>query len=256
MSMFLEVVIRQADLHPDRVAFRNAAHQEITYSQLDKKSDALAQYLLRNNGQDRRPGSDSGNKSPVGVYGHKDPAMLVSMVACMKAGCPYVVLDTSFPQARIDGILQQLEGALVLSTVSATPEFTHAAKVVSKSDLENITMLSCNPVPSSEHIAGDDLQYILFTSGSTGAPKGVMQRAETIDCMMQYFSKFIPADQQQSVSDQGLVCFNRVPFSFDASLFDMVTALPYGHTMFSLEEASELDLRSTFEALSRSGLAM
>lgn len=236
MSTFLTAFCQQAKEHPDRRAFFNAAGAVITYGELDARSDALAVFLEEN----EQPGK------PVAVYGHKGPDMLTCMFACMKSGRPYAPIDTSFPERRMDAILTQLDGPLVLCTEPISePELLSSARtIVACEKLDDI----CSSAPDTARLSaltpieGDDAVYLLFTSGSTGTPKGVVQRAQSIDLTSKYFTTLAP-------KGEGLVFFNRAPFSFDLSVFDFLIALAGGHTMFALDEATEKSLGATFEAL-------
>ena len=64
---------------------------------------------------------------------------------------------------------------------------------------------------------------------------------------MDYFSRLFPSREDG-------VSFNRVPYTFDVSLFDIIGALPFGYTLFSLESEHEQSMRDTFEALRESGM--
>lgn len=236
MSTFLDGVVARAQQHPERVAFSNSRGEQLTFGQLDEQSSALAVYLAAHNPA----------KNPVALYGHKEAGMVVGMFACMKAGCAYVPIDVSFPQSRIDSILVQLPDPIVLCAEPLEDGTTlqEAGSVVSTAELASICAATPQPedIAALEPIEGDDAVYILFTSGSTGTPKGVIQRAESIDLTSKYFSKLMP-------EGEGLVCFNRAPFSFDLSIFDFLMSLPNGHSMFALEKETEASLAATFEAL-------
>ena len=68
----------------------------LTYGELRRHSDALACYLTKRFGDDRRP---------IAVLGHREPEMLIAFLGAVKSGRPYVPLDTALPQQRIDKIL-------------------------------------------------------------------------------------------------------------------------------------------------------
>ncbi len=241
MSEFLDKVLAQAAKTPDTVFFYNCAGQSVTYGELAARSANLAAWLARK-GQAGRP---------VCIYGHKDPLMLVCMFAIMRCGASYVPLDTSFPQQRVDSILVQLDEPMVLCTVAPQGELSGIAGVIEVSPEELAD--ACNSeagaaeLEALDPIDGDDIQYILFTSGSTGVPKGVAQRAQSIDLTSRYFSSLLP-------QGEGFTCFNRAPFSFDLSLFDFLLAAPNGHTMFALDEVAEKSLATAFDALSKAEL--
>lgn len=236
MSEFLELTLRQARLHPGNLAFSNSLGEHLSYGELDRQSAALACRI-----KSLEPG-----KAPVVVYGHKQAAMLICMFACMRSGHAYVPVDTSFPDSRLGTILGQLDDPLVLCAADAPQDglLMQLKKVIEREQLASICAERADEaaVSALQPIAGDDASYILFTSGSTGTPKGVVQRAESIDLTSRYFKSLLPQGEQ-------LVCFNRAPFSFDLSIFDLLMALPCGHSMFSLEKNVEESLAATFEAL-------
>ncbi len=243
MSEFLDKVLDQASKTPNTLFFYNCAGQSVTYGDLAQQSANLAVWLA-DKGQAGRP---------VCIYGHKGPLMLVCMFAAMRCGAAYVPLDTSFPQQRIDSILAQLDDPMVLCTVAPQGKLSSIDCVTEVLPAE--LAAACSSQASAAQIAalkpieGDDIQYILFTSGSTGVPKGVAQRAQSIDLTSRYFSSLLPAGED-------FVCFNRAPFSFDLSLFDFLLAAPNGHTMFALDEQAEKSLATAFDELSKAQLSV
>ena len=236
MSEFLNKVLAQASKTPHASFFSNSAGQSISYEQLAQQSANLAAQLAER-GQAGRP---------VCIYGHKGPLMLVCMFAIMRAGGAYVPLDTGFPQQRIESILAQLDEPLVLCT--ADPQDKLAGIPGTSALLPQELISACETPANAQQLAqlspieDDNAQYILFTSGSTGVPKGVVQRAQSIDLTSRFFSSLLP-------QGEALTCFNRAPFSFDLSLFDFLLAGPNGHSMFALDEEAEKSLATTFQAL-------
>ncbi|PYL34008.1 MAG: hypothetical protein DMF38_09765 [Verrucomicrobia bacterium] len=120
--------------------------KRLTYGELRRRSDALAAHLTKR----------FGNRSPIAVLGHLDPEMLIAFLGAVKSRRPYVPLDTVLPQQRIDKILAISRPALLLMP-------------------EDVTELSSSaPLVPATRVQRDDPFYILFTSGSTGEPKGVI----------------------------------------------------------------------------------
>ena len=117
----------------------------LTYGELRRRSDRLASYLTKRFSDDRRP---------IAVLGHREPEMLIAFLGAVKSGRPYVPIDIALPRTRIDQILASSNAALTL-----TPD---QIRQFSTGELGAPTI----PVEKNDPF------YILFTSGSTGEPKG------------------------------------------------------------------------------------
>lgn len=259
MSEFLDAVISQIDRTPDRVAFRNTSKEELSYEGLGLRSDALALHI-----------SEAGSSGhPVVLLGHKEPDMIVGMVGSMKAGSPYVPIDASFPPGRMLNIIKQLDAPVILEIrdgifdelwrfaeeesggelVELLTALDQTGRMVARRSLDAVLSKDASSFKMNSPISGEDPQYILFTSGSTGAPKGVMMPARSIDRIYKYFRCYLP-------EGDGLTFFNRVHFSFDVSVFDLAIALSLGHTLFALDDEAESSMRSSFEELHNADLAL
>ncbi|MFK0113677.1 non-ribosomal peptide synthase/polyketide synthase, partial [Streptomyces sp. NPDC091217] len=142
-----ELFARQVRAAPDAVAVVAGA-TELTYRELDRRSNHLARALVR---QGVRP------ESPVAVMLDRSADLVVAILAIIKAGGAYAPLDSRFPQSRIDLILREAGAALVLT------EDVLTALVEAEPDSSGVEV-TCDP---------RQLAYIMYTSGSTGRPKGV-----------------------------------------------------------------------------------
>ena len=175
----IERIDRWAAVAPEATAHISDG-RSLTYSELRRQSDALACYLTERFGDDRRP---------IAVLGHREPEMLIAFLGAVKSGRPYVPLDTALPQQRIDKILETSRAALVL-----TPK--------------DVLQFSALQVPGpATGVQPDNPFYILFTSGSTGEPKGVII---TLACL-EHFITWMLAEQR--FTELGEVFLNQAPFS-------------------------------------------
>jgi D-alanine--poly(phosphoribitol) ligase subunit 1 len=211
---------------PDRVAHVCGA-QRLTYGELLVRSDALAEHLLAMLPKDR---------SPFAVLGHKEPEQLIAFLACVKSGHPYVPIDSSLPLQRIEQII-----ATAQTKITLTPKFVaeHATDIRSSSGRTNPTLPTIRP---------DDPFYIMFTSGSTGAPKGVVI---THGCLTTFLDWMLT---EQSFAEQEETFLNQVPYSFDVSFMDTFTSLLTGGTVWSITRDEIANPKLLYQSLTVSGV--
>ena len=144
------------------------------------------------------------------MLGHREPEMPIAFLAAVKSGRAYVPIDTALPQRRIDAIRTISRPALLL-----TPEAT-------------ARLSAGGEQAGGKAVQSDDPFYILFTSGSTGEPKGVVI---TLACLQHFFSWMLAEQKFTTLAETFL---NQAPFSFDLSAMDLYCSLATGGTLFSI----------------------
>ena len=209
-----------AAARPERIA-HVSGDRALTYGELRGRSDALASYLTEHFRDDRRP---------IAVLGHRQPEMLIAFLGIVKSGRPYVPIDTALPQTRVDQIVASSNAAFVI-----TPD--------------QIRQLSSGePRESIMPVEKEDPFYILFTSGSTGEPKGVII---TLNCL-EHFVNWMLAEHE--FDERPEVFLNQAPFSFDLSVMDLYCSLATGGTLFSISRDLIENPKKLYNALAVSGV--
>lgn len=213
--MFQQVAERFGD-HP---AVR-WANRSVTYRELENRSNELAEALL-----------DAGAKpgSPVAILASRTVDVIASMIASLKAGCPFVPLDLSFPSATLASILDELRPPFWLvdaDQLASLEEGLLGARLISLQEEWPVAAASGPGRSRKESIPWepDGLCYVYFTSGSTGGPKAIGGRLKAI-------SHFIRWEIETFGLEEGSRVSQLTSPAFDAFLRDAFTPLIAGGTV-------------------------
>ena len=152
----------QAALTPDAPAIKYNS-RIWRYAELDAFTNQLARHLL-NNGVEQ--------DATVGLMLERTDLALAAIIAIHKVGACYVPFDPQLPQQRVETILKQTRPALILVTQAQHHQAQLAMPVMAlDAQWNEISALDDSALPST--VSADSLAYVLYTSGSTGEPKGV-----------------------------------------------------------------------------------
>lgn len=225
---------------PNKIAHING-NSKITYEKLIRMSDALSCYIIQKFGKD---------KTPIVVYGHKKHEMIISFLACVKAGHAYIPVDSSFPIKRVNDIINASETKLIIN-VDDNQDIDLGENIINMEHLKEIFEKYDGNVPDKKYeVKGEDVYYIIFTSGSTGKPKGVQITLSCLESFVKWGTGLC------NNINENTVIMNQAPFSFDLSVMDLYISLANGCTLFSIEKHMISNMKELFEKFSISDIAI
>ena len=199
-----ELFARQAAARPDAVALVHRDGGTTTYGELARRARRLAARLAR-----RGVGPETG----VGLALDRSPEMVEAMLAVLEAGGHYVPLDPSYPAARLASMVGDAGCRLVLATratAAALPEGGPPRLLLdAPEDGDDETP---GPPPGGA-LGGDALAYVMYTSGSTGQPKGVAVTQRNVARLV------LGADYVRFGPDETFL--QLAPASFDAATLEV-----------------------------------
>lgn len=213
----LEFLERSAERFPDKTA-------------VDDDRTALTYRQLRD--QARRAGAALADRArtvrePVAVFMDKTAESILAFMSVLYSGNFYCPLDSEMPRERIRSILSVTEPAVILTDEthrSAVEQFADSASVET---LENLLQAPEQDEKIERILTGcteKDPLYVLFTSGSTGVPKGVLVSHEVIINYVQWM-------EETFAMDSNTVIGNQASLYFDISMHDVYGAFYFGGTL-------------------------
>lgn len=147
---------------------------------------------------------------PILIRGHKEANFMVAIAGALSLRAPFVPVDTIYPDERLHRIAAVLDACVLYDAVTGSFQ----------------TLQAGTPKPLAEK----GLAYVLFTSGTTGEPKGVQIGSDSVQSLVDWMA----ADF--SFGDQP-VFMNQAPFSFDLSMYEVFATLALGGTVILISRA-------------------
>ena len=203
------------------------SNRTVTWQEFQKEVNELCLFFEANR---------ISKNEPIIIYGHKQTEMVIAMYACIKSAIPYIPIDIIYPDARIKKVAEIAGVNLIIncSENDCPIKFPMELRASTKSFQKNIFAIHHSPF--TIHHSNDPIVYIIFTSGSTGEPKGVQITQTAVQSYLEWLENDFGFNQND-------VFVNQAPFSFDLSVYELMSFANFGGTLLlnSAETAKNPD---------------
>lgn len=226
----IEAIDRWGIKEPNRPVYIES-NRTYTYGELKKDSDAIAAYLQKNIERSR----------PIVVYGELEFEMLACFLGASKAGHAYIPIEAHTPKERVEMILAVADPAMIFSVKEWNGLETNA-EIVSLEKIQDICTKALSSDLSFEPVVESETYYIIFTSGTTGVPKGVQISHTNL-------LSFVNWELTDFGITEGMRFLSQAPYSFDLSVMDVYPALTSGGSLTPMRKDVINDFKTLFTVL-------
>ncbi|WP_428229086.1 amino acid adenylation domain-containing protein [Flavobacterium sp.] len=185
---------------------------ELTYRELNEKSNKFAHYLRENTGI--QP------DDLVGIKLDRSEKMIIVILGILKSGAAYVPIDINYPQERI-AYIERDSNCKVVVDQAALERYNEIENRYSKRNIENNN--------KAHHLA-----YVIYTSGTTGNPKGVMIQHNSLLDYVITFLNYFQVNESDSILSQSTI-------SFDTSIEEIFPILNIGGKLIIVEDNKDFN---------------
>ncbi|MBR5169909.1 MAG: amino acid adenylation domain-containing protein [Muribaculaceae bacterium] len=225
---------QQVQATPDAIA-AVYLDKRFTYAQVDEISDHIAAYIAS---------KGLGTEDVVSVLIPRCEWMPIASLGVLKAGCGYQPLDPSYPKERLNFMMQDANAKLLIADEELRPIVDeYQGEVLLTKDIMALPAL---PAPKVD-IKPDQLLILLYTSGSTGIPKGCQLTHGNLVAFCHWYHLMFNLEPGCKVAAYA-------SYGFDANMMDTYPALTCGATVYIVPEELRLDLIALNEYFEQNGI--
>ena len=200
--------------------------KRITYSQAEQVTGSIAAYIQ---------GMGLQKEDVVSVLIPRCEYMALASMGILRSGAAYQPLDPSYPPERLQFMMEDANAKLLIadeSLLSLVPDYQGPVLTLDAIEQLSIEKTAAENLPKPE-----DLMILLYTSGSTGVPKGCMLEHRNLTAFCHWYQDYYKLTSQGRVAAYA-------SYGFDANMMDMYPALTCGASVYIIEENIRLDLQA------------
>ncbi|MCV6590278.1 MAG: amino acid adenylation domain-containing protein [Marinobacterium sp.] len=227
----------QAARSPDAPALRDDQHQ-LSYRQVRGQVNAMAARLIAGG---VKPGSIVAVALPRSVQ------LSLALLSIIEAGGAYLPLDTSYPDDRLACMLEDAAPPLLITLSDEAERFSSMTNAPELLLFDQLLEPLAEP-PTLPALSGDHPAYVIFTSGTTGRPKGTMVSHRAIVNRIEWMQAEYPMNNQDRV-------LQKTPCSFDVSVWEFFWSYMVGAELVMAAPDAHKDPQALVEIIERTGIS-
>uniref|UniRef100_UPI002431C9E5 AMP-binding protein n=1 Tax=Gordonia paraffinivorans TaxID=175628 RepID=UPI002431C9E5 len=227
----------------DAVALTDLDGTSMSYRELDEHTDRLAQALAA---------AGAGPETLVGVAMPRTTGLIVALLAVLKTGAAYLPLDRTHPLTRLRSIVDDAHPVLVLADAETAAAWSASTEISARTLTpdELLAWSEERPAPRlPERIRAHAAAYVMYTSGSTGVPKGVVVTHDNVVSLLVALDLLV-----DSTYDDVWSMFHS--YAFDVSVGEIWAALVAGGRLVVLDHATTRAPDDVVEVFDREGVTV
>lgn len=236
ISVFNQIV----DRSPDKIALV-FKEESMSYSVWNNHADGMAQLLIKSGVQ---PGD------LIGICLNRSLNIMIALLAVWKAGGAYVPLDPDYPDERILNMLDASKPKFVITESVLLPRLKNSTSTTAFICIESVEGQWKEDIAVSANlpnITGNQLAYVIFTSGTTGKPKGAMIEHQSLVMAGYDWKVAFGLDEQSRI-------LNLTSMSFDVFSGDFVKLIVSGGTLVIASNEERLELKNLYQVIAKQNI--
>ncbi|UII29506.1 amino acid adenylation domain-containing protein [Fulvivirga maritima] len=208
--------------------------KKMTYALLKQKVDSVASYISK---------VGIGKNELVGVLMDKSFDMIVAVMGVLESGAAFLPIDPGNPSDRIDYMLRDSGCRLLIVQSHLQDRFSVDLEVLKISEIDS------NSTCFKNHSSPEDLAYLIYTSGTSGKPKGVAVKHKSLTNLCFWHNETFNISELDRATKYA-------SFSFDASVWEIFPYLIKGASIHIINNSLKLDVKKLNEYYNRNGISI